>query len=91
MINVGGQKANPPEIEAHLLRHPDVLWAQVKARRAPLVGHLPMATVVLRRPMDEAEAEAMLIAHCEGQLADYAIPRIWDFPDHVPLRASLKS
>lgn len=91
MINVGGQKAFPPDIEAHLLRHPDVLWAQVKARRAPLVGHLPMATVVLRRPMDEAEAEAMLIAHCEGQLADYAIPRIWDFPDHVPLRASLKS
>lgn len=91
MINVGGQKAFPPDIEAHLLRHPDVLWAQVVARRAPLVGHLPVATVVLRRPMDSDAAEAMLTEHCTGQLADYAIPRIWDFPDRVPLRASLKS
>lgn len=91
MINVGGQKAFPPDIEAHLLRHPQVLWARVTARRAPLVGHLPVATVVLRQPMDPAEAEALLTAHCQGQLADYAIPRIWDFPDRVPLRASLKS
>lgn len=91
MINVGGQKAFPPDIEAHLLRHPDVLWARVTARRAPLVGHLPVASVVLRRPIDPAEAETLLTAHCEGRLADYAIPRIWDFPDQVPLRASLKS
>ncbi len=91
MINVGGQKAFPPDIEAHLLRHPDVLWAQVTARRAPLVGHLPVASVVLRHPLDPAEAEALLTAHCEGHLADYAIPRIWDFPDRVPLRTSLKS
>jgi acyl-coenzyme A synthetase/AMP-(fatty) acid ligase len=91
MINVGGQKAFPPDIEAQLLRHPDVLWARVTARRAPLMGHLPVATVVLRRPMDPTEAEAMLTAHCETHLADYAIPRIWDFPDRVPLRASLKS
>lgn len=91
MINVGGQKAFPPDIEAHLLRHPEVLWAQVTARRAPLVGHLPVASVVLRRPIDPAEAEALLCAHCEGHLADYAIPRIWDFPERVPLRASLKS
>lgn len=91
MINVGGQKAFPPDIEAHLLRHPQVLWAQVTARRAPLVGHLPVATVVLRAPMPADDAEAMLIAHCEGRLADYAIPRMWDFPERVPMRASLKS
>lgn len=91
MINVGGQKAFPPDIEAHLLRHPDVLWARVTARRAPLVGHLPVATVVLRRPMDPEAAETLLTAHCATHLADHAIPRIWDFPDRVPLRASLKS
>jgi acyl-CoA synthetase (AMP-forming)/AMP-acid ligase II len=91
MINVGGQKAFPADIEAHLRRHPDVVWARVAARRAPLVGHLPVAEVVLARAMPAEAAEAMLIAHCEGRLADYAVPRIWDFLDRVPLRASLKS
>lgn len=91
MINVGGQKAFPPDIEAHLMTHPEVVWARVTARRAPLVGHLPVASVVLRHAMDPDAAETMLIAHCEGRLADYAIPRMWDFPESVPLRASLKS
>ncbi|MEY8120513.1 AMP-binding protein [Falsihalocynthiibacter sp. BN13B15] len=91
MINVGGQKAFPPDIEAHLLTHPDVVWAQVTARRAPMVGHLPQATIVLSQVKDADAAEAMLIAHCEGKLADYATPRIWNFIDSVPLRASLKS
>jgi len=91
MINVGGQKAFPPDIEAHLMSHPDVVWAQVTARRAPMVGNLPAACVVLRKQMDEADAEAMLIAHCEGRLADYAVPRLWDFPDTIPMRSSLKS
>jgi len=91
MINVGGQKAFPPDIDAHLMTHPNVVWAQVTARRAPLVGFLPVASVVLRRPMDPDAAENMLIRHCEGRLADYAIPRVWDFLDSVPMRASLKS
>lgn len=91
MINVGGQKAFPVDIEAHLMRHPEVIWARVTARRAPLVGHLPVAQLVLRHPLEPDAAEAMLIAHCEGRLADYAIPRMWDFLESVPLRASLKS
>lgn len=91
MINVGGQKAFPADIEAHLMAHPDVVWAQVTARRAPLVGHLPVAQVVLRRALGADEAEAMLIAHCTGRLAEYAVPRMWDFLESVPLRASLKS
>lgn len=91
MINVGGQKAFPVDIEAHLMTHPDVVWARVTARRAPLVGHLPVAQVVLRRAADPDRDEALLTAHCAGRLADYAIPRMWDFLDSVPLRASLKS
>lgn len=91
MINVGGQKAFPPDIEAHLLTHPEVVWAQVTARRAPMVGHLAQAKIVLSHPKDADAAEAMLIAYCDGKLADYAVPRIWDFIDSVPLRASLKS
>jgi len=91
MINVGGQKAFPPDIERHLMAHPDVVWAKVTARRAPMVGNLPSASVVLRSPTDAAEAEEMLIAHCEGQLAEHAVPRLWQFLDSIPMRSSLKS
>jgi acyl-CoA synthetase (AMP-forming)/AMP-acid ligase II len=91
MINVGGQKAFPVDIEAHLMTHPEVIWARVTARRAPLVGHLPVAQVVLNRPADPEADETRLTAHCEGRLAEYAIPRMWEFLDSVPLRASLKS
>lgn len=91
MINVGGQKAFPQDIEAHLMAHEDVIWARVVARKAPLMGALPVASVVLRKPMDEMAAELMLTAHCEVGLAEFAIPRMWDFLSDIPMKASLKS
>ena len=91
MINVGGQKAFPPDIEAHLMTHPEVLWARVTARKAPLVGALPVAEVVLKSPTDQNEAEQMLNAHCEAGLAEYAVPRLWELHDQIPMQASLKS
>lgn len=91
MINVGGQKAFPQDIEAHLMAHEDVIWARVVARRAPLMGALPVASIVLRKPMDEMAAELMLTAHCEAGLAEFAVPRMWDFLSEIPMKASLKS
>lgn len=91
MINVGGQKAFAPDIEAHLMAHPDVIWVRVSARKVPMMGSLPVADVVLARPMEPDAAELMLNAHCETRLADYAVPRMWTFLDTVPMRASLKS
>lgn len=91
MINVGGQKAFPASIEARLLSHPNVLWARVAAQRAPLVGHLPVADIVLTQSMDPAEAETALTRHCSAALAEHAVPRLWNFLPEVPMRASLKS
>ena len=91
MINVGGQKAFPQDIEAHLMAHEDVIWARVVARRAPLMGALPVASIVLRKPMDEMAAELMLTTHCEAGLAEFAVPRMWDFLSEIPMKASLKS
>ncbi|WP_373504116.1 AMP-binding protein [Aestuariivirga sp.] len=91
MINVGGQKAFTHDVEAHLMSHPTVAWTKVTARKAPLVGHLPIAAVVLKAPMEQEQAEQMLVAHCTGKLADYAIPRLWQFLEGIPLSSSLKS
>jgi len=91
MINVGGQKAFPAAIEAVLLSHPGVVWAQIVAKRAPLVGYLPTANLVLKPGLQPERAEIELSQFCEAQLPEYAVPRLWNFLDSVPIRTSLKS
>lgn len=91
MINVGGQKAFPAEIEDVLLSHPDVVWAQVVAKRSPIMGHLPVANLVLKPGVQMAAAEIELNQFCEARLPEYAVPRLWNFLESVPIRSSLKS
>lgn len=91
MINVGGQKAFPAEIEGVLLSHPDVVWAQVEAKRSPIMGHLPVANLVLKPGVQMAAAEIELNQFCEARLPEYAVPRLWNFLESVPIRSSLKS
>ncbi len=90
MINVGGNKAWPADIEAVLLRHPAMAWARVRAVRSPLVGQLPEADMVFaagRTPPSEME----LTEFCRGRLPEYAIPRMWNVLDAIPVQGSLKS
>lgn len=89
LINVGGNKAFPADIEAVLLAHPAVRWCRVRAVRSPFVGHLPEADVVLAtdRLVDDAE----LTRHCAVHLPDYAVPRFWNRLKEIPVQQSLKS
>ena len=48
MINVGGAKVHPEEVEAVLNRHPQVRMALVKARKNPFTGAVVVADVVLQ-------------------------------------------
>jgi acyl-CoA synthetase (AMP-forming)/AMP-acid ligase II len=91
MINVGGLKVMPSEIEDALLAHPDVLWAQVRARHAPIVGEVPAAQVVMRGPPDPGRDESLLVAHLSARLQPHAIPRAWKFLTDIPLGPGQKS
>ena len=91
MINVGGMKAFPSDIEAHLLSHPAISWAQVYPKRAPFIGNLAAAKVVLNQTLDKETAEEELTKFCNASLAEYAVPRFWEFLDEIPMRSSLKS
>jgi acyl-CoA synthetase (AMP-forming)/AMP-acid ligase II len=89
LINVGGNKAYPADIEAAILSHPNVSWCRVRAIRSPLVGYLPEVDFVVR---DGAEVdEAMLTRHLSGKVPDYATPRFWNRLDRIPVENSLKS
>lgn len=86
-INVGGSKASASAVRAVLLSHPDVVWAAVKGRRAPLVGNVVTAQVVLREEVSEAD----LLRWCAQRLPDYAVPRRLKLLPEIPIKESLKS
>ena len=48
IINVGGQKVHPEEVEAVINRHPGVLMSRVRGKASPITGALVVADVVLR-------------------------------------------
>src|SRR6266850_2883394 len=47
VINIGGQKVYPEEVEAVINRHPAVRMSVVRSRRSPITGALVIADVVV--------------------------------------------
>lgn len=48
VINVGGLKVHPEEVEAVIGRHPEVQMCVVRAKKSPVTGALVIADVVLK-------------------------------------------
>jgi oxalate---CoA ligase len=71
MINRGGEKIAPREIDEVLLAHPAVAEAVAFGIPHATWGEEVAAAVVLR----DAVAESELIAHCRERLADFKTPR----------------
>jgi acyl-coenzyme A synthetase/AMP-(fatty) acid ligase len=75
VINVGGLKVHPEEIEAVINRHPAVRMSLVRGRRNPITGAIVVAEVVLNQPCDaEAAVKDEIIAACRRHLAPFKIP-----------------
>lgn len=86
-INVGGAKASASAVRDVLLAHPAVMWASVRGRKAPIVGSMVTAEVVLRTDATSAE----LTQWCADRLPEYAVPRRVRFLDEIPIKETLKS
>jgi acyl-CoA synthetase (AMP-forming)/AMP-acid ligase II len=50
VINVGGQKVHPEEVEGVINQHPDVQVSRVYGRPSPILGALVVADIVVRPP-----------------------------------------
>ena len=92
VINVGGRKVHPNEVESVLLSCPGVQLARVFARRSPLTGCLVEAEVVTDSLMGEHSEglEAEAIAFCRQHLEPYKIPAIVRVVDSLQLTPSGK-
>jgi acyl-CoA synthetase (AMP-forming)/AMP-acid ligase II len=70
MINRGGEKISPLEVEDALLHHPAVSEAVAYARADPKYGEQVAAAVVTLTPVTERELQD----HCAARLASFKIP-----------------
>jgi acyl-coenzyme A synthetase/AMP-(fatty) acid ligase len=74
LINVGGTKISPTEVESVLLEMPEVVEASVVGVSHPLVGQVVQATVRLQREMPLVEFKNRMRSHCQLHLPAEAIP-----------------
>ncbi len=54
IINIGGLKVHPEEVEAVINRHPQVRMSLVRPKRSPFTGAIVIADVVLKSPCKHA-------------------------------------
>lgn len=84
MIIVSGFNIYPSEVEAVLLKHPDIQEAAVVGVLDKDGLEIVKACIVLRRPKLNRQD---VIAYCKTYLSAYKIPRIIEFRDSLPKSA----
>ncbi|MEO1563266.1 MAG: acyl--CoA ligase [Pseudomonadota bacterium] len=88
IINRGGEKVSPLEVDATLMDHPAVQQVVTFALPHPKLGEEVAAAVVLRDGMEATEAEIRDFA--KGVLADFKVPRKVVILDEIPKGATGK-
>ncbi len=82
VINVGGLKIAPEEVEAVINACPGVRMSRVMSRASPLLGALVAAEVVLAdASQDAASARGAILAHCRERLPPHKVPASIRFVD----------
>jgi len=101
IINVGGRKVHPEEVEAVINSHPSVQMSFVKARKNPITGAVVVADVVMKSKPSTLRvtaetgsgAEALkgeILEACHRALAPHKVPATIRFVPFLDVTASGK-
>ncbi len=97
VINVGGLKVHPEEVEAVINAHPAVRVSLVKARRNPITGAVVTADVVLETqvsgaadPAREQTVRQEILVACRASLAAHKVPALIHFVPSLAVSPSGK-
>ncbi|MBN1610321.1 MAG: AMP-binding protein [Polyangiaceae bacterium] len=74
LINVGGEKVYPAEVESVILDMPEVADVSVRGEPNPITGNMVVARVTVERETDPNELRKRVRDHCRGKLAPFQIP-----------------
>jgi acyl-coenzyme A synthetase/AMP-(fatty) acid ligase len=96
VINVGGRKVHPEEVEAVINRHPMVQMSLVKARKNPITGAVVAADVVVKADeavnpsVDMEPIKAEILEACRRSLAPHKVPAAIRFVASLDIGATGK-
>ena len=93
IINIGGLKVHPEEIEAVINRQPEVRMSRAKSRRSPITGGIVVADVILADHVDAGrgdEIRARILADCKASLAPHKVPAVIKFVAALDITAAGK-
>jgi acyl-coenzyme A synthetase/AMP-(fatty) acid ligase len=81
IINIGGAKVYPEEVEAVINRHPNVQMSLVRSRKNSIMGALVVAEVVLKAPVTTQDSNLRLeiLTHCRQVLPSHKVPAVINF------------
>lgn len=88
MIIRGGENIYPAEIEAFLMRHPDITEAQIVGLPDPLMGE--EVCVFLKCSPGATLTDESVIAYCKANIARHKVPKYVRIVEAFPLTASGK-
>jgi acyl-coenzyme A synthetase/AMP-(fatty) acid ligase len=97
IINVGGLKVHPEEVEAIINRHPDVRMSLVYPRKNPITGTVVAADVVLKENFDMAGTDPRVVTlrrdillYCREKMAQHKVPVTIRFVPTLTMNATGK-
>jgi acyl-coenzyme A synthetase/AMP-(fatty) acid ligase len=74
LINVGGEKVLPSEVESVLFQIPDLMDCLVYGEPNPITGQMVTAKVLFKDAIKTSEAKKRVVAFCQDKLDRYKIP-----------------
>lgn len=86
IINIGGLKVHPEEIEAVINGHAEVRMSRARSRKSPITGAIVVADVVLAGAADASRHEAIrkdILSHCKASLAAHKVPAVIRFVERL--------
>lgn len=94
IINVGGLKVHPEEVEAVINRHPAVRMSLVKARKNPFTGAVVVADIVMRAAGESGDAtdrvRSEILDSCRRNLMVHKVPAAIRFVSSLDVGAAGK-
>ena len=93
IINIGGLKVHPEEIEAVITRRDEVRMSRARSRRSPITGAIVVADVILADGCDKSRSEDIrnqILADCRANLAPHKVPAMIKFVAALDITAAGK-
>lgn len=79
IIKVRGKRISPKEIEAVILRLPEVVDCSIEGIDDPVEGESLKATIVVKEGMTDLISPEYVKRHCSAHLAPFKIPSFYEF------------